>query len=60
MSSLNQMELQDIRHTCGACSSFCTKLEYYKQITNDQNAIDIMNKLCQTCTSLKQDLCSKL
>lgn len=60
MDTLNQMELQDIRHTCGASSSFCDKLEYFKTIVTDQNALDIMNKLCTSCDNFKQDLISKL
>lgn len=60
MDTLNQMELQDIRHTCGASSDFCKKLEYYKTITNDTNAVEIMNKICNALTSLKQDLSSML
>lgn len=60
MDTLNQMELQDIRHTCGASSDFCKKLEYYKTITNDTNAIEIMNKICSACNTLKQDLTNML
>lgn len=60
MDTLNQMELQDIRHTCGASSDFCKKIEYYKTITNDNNALDIMTKICSACNSLKQDLTNML
>lgn len=60
MDTLNQMELQDIRHTCGACSDFCKKIEYYKTITNGQNAIDILTKICNACSTLKQDLTNML
>lgn len=60
MDTLNQMELQDIRHTCGAAKDFCDKLEYYKTITNDNNAIEIMNKICGALNSLKQDLTNML
>lgn len=60
MDTLNQMELQDIRHACGAGSSLCTKIEYYKTITNDENAVNIMTKICSACSSLKQDLTSML
>lgn len=60
MDTLNQMELQDIRHTCGACTGFCTKIEYYKTIVKDQNAIDIMTRICSSCSNLKQDLISML
>lgn len=60
MDTLNQMELQDIRHTCGACSSLCKKLEYYKTVITDQNALDILNKICTSCDDLKQDLINSL
>ena len=60
MDTLNQMELQDIRHTCGASSSLCKKLEYYKTVVKDQNALDIFNKICNSCDDLKQDLTSHL
>lgn len=60
MDTLNQMELQDIRHACGASSSLCTKIGYFKTIVTDQNALDILNKICTTCDSLKQDLISNL
>ena len=56
MDTLNQMELQDIRHTVGACCNLCTKIKYYKTIVNDQNAIQILDKICTTCDSLKQEL----
>ena len=60
MDTLNQMELQDIRHTCGASSSFCTKLKFYETIITDQNALEILNKICNSCDDLKQDLIAKL
>ena len=60
MDTLNQMELQDIRHACGIASSLCTKIKYFKTIVNDQNALEIMDKICTTCDNLKQDLISKL
>ena len=60
MDTLNQMELQDIRHACGASSSLCKKLEYYKTVVTDQNALDIFNKVCTSCDDLKQDLTSHL
>ena len=60
MDTLNQMELQDIRHACGASSSLCDKIEYFKTIVTDQNALDILNKICTSCSNLKQDLISHL
>jgi len=60
MDTLNQIELQDIRHLCGASTGFCTKIEYYKTLITDKNALQILNKICNTCTNLKEDLCNKL
>ncbi len=60
MNTLNQIELQDTRHICGAATGFCTKIEYYKTLVNDENGTNILSKLCTTCTSLKQDLIAKL
>ena len=60
MDMLNQIELQDIRHTCAAATGFCTKIEYYKTLVKDQNGLDILNKICATCTDLKEDLIAKL
>lgn len=60
MDTLNQMELQNIRHNCGACSTACKKLDYYKTITNDESTIDVMNKICTACENLKQELINML
>lgn len=60
MDTLNQIELQDTRHICGAATGFCTKIEYYKTLVNDQNATDILTKICKTCSSLKEDLTQNL
>ncbi len=60
MDTLNQIELQDTRHICGTATGFCTKIEYYKTLITDQNGIDILNKICKTCSSLKEDLIQKL
>ena len=60
MDNLNQMELQDIRHTYGAAAGFVTKLNYYTTITNDKTAVDIMNDIVNCCSNLKDDLKSSL
>lgn len=57
---LNQMELQNIRHTCNACSATCKKLNYYTTSITDQNAVQILNKICNTCDSIKQDIISNM
>ncbi len=60
MDTLNQIEIQDIRHICGAATGFCTKIEYYKTLIKDQNGIDVLTKICNSLTSLKQDLSGRL
>lgn len=60
MDSLNQMELQDIRHNVMACTGFCQKLDYYQTITNDATAKDVMTRICKACTNLKSDLTNEL
>lgn len=56
MNSINQIELQNIRHICGHCGNFCDKIEYYKTLTQDQNLIDVLNKICAEAKSLKTEL----
>lgn len=56
MDTLNQIELQDLRHICGATTGFCAKIEYYKTLVNNQNGTDILKKICTTCSSIKDDL----
>ncbi|MCX8074410.1 MAG: hypothetical protein N2749_02345 [Clostridia bacterium] len=60
MDSLNQVELQNIRHICGMCSNLCSKIEYYKTLSTDQNLLDVFQKVCDGSKSLKEDLCNML
>lgn len=53
---VNQMELQDIRHLAGHSCGFSEKLNYYKSVTQDQNILDIMDRIINSCNNLKQDL----
>ena len=53
---LNQMELQDIRHLAGHSCGFSEKVTYYKSIVQDQNILDIMDRITNSCDSLKQEL----
>lgn len=56
MNSINQIELQNIRHICGHCGNFCDKITYYKTLTQDQRVIDAFDAICNEATKLKQDL----
>lgn len=60
MNSLNQIELQNVRHICGHSANFCEKINYYKTLTQDQNVIGVLDKLCTACTELKTELCNML
>ena len=46
MNSLNQIEIQNIRHICGACTNICDKISYYKTLTQDTNVTDIFDEIC--------------
>lgn len=60
MNSINQMELQSIRHLNGFASNVCDKITYYKTLTFDQNVVknmeDVYNELSQFKTQLSNVL----
>lgn len=56
MNSLNQIELQNIRHLCGKITNFCDKIEYYKTLTTDQNLITLYDQIYTENKNLKQNL----
>lgn len=56
MNSLNQIEIQNIRHICGASTIICDKIAYYKTLTQDTNVTDIFDEICAESTSLKSEL----
>jgi hypothetical protein len=60
MNSLNQIELQNIRHLCGHSTNFCEKISYYKTLSNDANVTDVLDTICTTCTNLKTELSNLL
>ena len=60
MNSLNQIEIQNIRHICGHCTNFCDKIAYYKTLTNDESVTGSLDKLCNELTSLKTELSNML
>lgn len=60
MDSLNQIEIQNIRHICGHSTNFCDKIAYYKTLTNDENVTSSLDKLCNELTSLKTELSNML
>lgn len=56
MNSLNQIEIQNIRHICGASTNICDKISYYKTLTQDTNVTDIFDEICSEATNLKSEL----
>lgn len=60
MDSLNQIEIQNIRHICGHATSFCEKINYYKTLTQDQNVTEVLDTICTTCTNMKSELTNML
>ncbi len=60
MNSLNQIEIQNIRHICGHATEFCSKINYYKTLTSDSNVTTILDDICNECTNLKSELSNML
>lgn len=60
MDSLNQLEIQNIRHICGMSTTCCEKIKYYKTLTTDQQVTKAFDEVCSSLTTLKNDLCNLL
>ena len=60
MDSLNQIEIQNIRHICGHATEFCSKINYYKTLTSDSNVTTVLDDICNECTNLKSELSNML
>lgn len=60
MDSLNQIEIQNIRHIIGSLSNICLKIDYYKTLTNDTQITDLYDQICIQSNSLKQELTNML
>lgn len=60
MNSLNQIEIQNIRHICGHSTEFCSKINYYKTLTSDTNVTTVFDDICNECTNLKSELSNML
>ena len=56
MDSLNQIEIQNIRHIHGMSTNACNKIIYYKTITSDQKVIHLFDKISSALTSFKTEL----
>lgn len=60
MDSLNQIEIQNIRHVIGCLSNVCCKIDYYKSLTNDTEITDLYDQICSQSNTLKQELTNML
>ncbi len=60
MDSLNQIELQNIRHICGHSTNFNDKITYYKTLTQDQNITEVLDTLYDELNTLKTELSGML
>lgn len=60
MNSLNQIELQNLRHICGHSTNFCEKINYYKTLTQDTNVTDVLDTICTELTNCKTELSNLL
>ncbi len=60
MDSLNELEIQNIRHICGMSSTLCDKIKYYKTLTEDTEVLKVFDEACNIATTLKDDLCNML
>lgn len=60
MDSLNELEIQNIRHICGMSTNICDKINYYNTLTEDKNVLDIFSKICNNFTNLKTEISNML
>ena len=60
MNSLNQLEVQSIRHLAGAATNACDKITYYKTLTSDQKVLSNFENVCNGFNNLKTQLSNKL
>lgn len=60
MDSLNQIEIQNIRHVIGCLSNVCCKIDYYKTLTNDTEITNLYDQICNQSDTLKKELTNML
>ena len=60
MGTLNQMELQNLRHFIGASENSYAKFTHYADTAVDPQIKQILNKAAQDCLNSKQKLISFL
>ena len=57
MNSLNQIELQNIRHICGKSCNYQKRIEYYKTLTQDQKITQVFDSFYKELKELENELC---
>lgn len=60
MNSLNQLEIQNIRHLAMMATSCVDKITYYKTLTSDQKVLDIFDNVSDEFNNLKTQLSNML
>lgn len=60
MNSLNQLEIQNIRHICGHSTDFNTKINYYKTLTSDSKVTTVFDDIESELENLKSELSNML
>lgn len=60
MESLNQIEIQNIRHICGHGTEFCSKINYYKTLTSDPEVTSVYEDICNELDNLKSEISNLL
>lgn len=60
MNSLNQLEIQSIRHLAGMATNTCDKITYYKTLTSDQSVVKVFEDVCDGFNNLKTQLSNTL
>jgi hypothetical protein len=57
MDSLNQVEIQNIRHIAGKCCNYKKRIEYYKTLTQDQQVTEAFDSFYTELSNLENELC---
>jgi len=60
MNSLNQLEIQNIRHLAFTATAACDKITYYKTLTSDQKVVKNFEDVENGFNNLKTGLSNLL
>jgi hypothetical protein len=56
MNNLNKLELQNLRHLIGSHTNLVTKLQYYAEKCDDDEAVQMFNKAANDVDNTKNKL----